>query len=75
MSYLNSELANAFAQNQIALALVRNSYQNGFVNFLDLLNVEPTTLVAEDALAQSDLTVITDLVAVFKALGGGWQTE
>ena len=30
-------------------------------------------LLSQDALAQSDAAVATDLVALYKALGGGWQ--
>ena len=40
------------------------------MNFLDVLDAERTVLSTEDALAQSNLSVTTDLVALYKALGG-----
>ena len=40
-----------------------------------MLDAQRSLYAAEDALAQSSRTVSTNLVALFKALGGGWQTE
>ena len=49
-------------------------YERGEVEFLDLLNAQRSLLGSEDALVQSDGTVVTNLIAVYKALGGGWET-
>jgi outer membrane protein TolC len=38
-----------------------------------VLDTERTQLEAEDALAQSRTDTATSLVAVYKALGGGWE--
>ena len=43
------------------------------MDFLDVLDAERTELAAEDRLAQSRTQAATSLVAVYKALGGGWQ--
>ena len=43
------------------------------MDFLDVLDAERTQLVDEDRLAQSRTDAATSLVAVYKALGGGWQ--
>jgi len=43
------------------------------VDFLDVLDAERTELADEDRLAQSRTDAATSLVAVYKALGGGWQ--
>lgn len=38
-----------------------------------MLDAERTQLEAEDTLAQSETTAAIDLIAIYKALGGGWQ--
>jgi outer membrane protein TolC len=40
--------------------------------FLNVLEAQRALYSSQDALAQSDVAVITDLVALHKALGGGW---
>jgi multidrug efflux system outer membrane protein len=44
------------------------------VDFLEVLDSERTQLEAEDRLAQSRTQAATSLIAVYKALGGGWET-
>jgi outer membrane protein TolC len=44
------------------------------VNFLDVLDAERSLYQSEDQLAVSDQTVSLDLIALYKALGGGWET-
>jgi outer membrane protein TolC len=39
-----------------------------------VLDAERTQLDAEDHLAQSRTDAATSLIAVYKALGGGWET-
>jgi outer membrane protein, multidrug efflux system len=56
-----------------ATALARLRYQYGVSDFLTVLDAERTLLQAQDQLAQSETTTATALVAVYKALGGGWQ--
>ena len=68
-------LAVALQQNQEALALIRDRYEHGLATFLDVLDIQRAVLSSQDQLAQSDQTVATDLVTLYKALGGGWQTE
>jgi len=38
-----------------------------------VLDAQRQQLASEDDLAQSDTAVITNLVALYKALGGGWE--
>lgn len=66
-------LAEALKQNQDALALIRNQYEHGLANFLDVLDAQRSVFSSEDQLTQSDQTVATDLVTLYKALGGGWE--
>jgi multidrug efflux system outer membrane protein len=42
-------------------------------DFLTVLDAERTLLAAQDLLADSETLTATALVAVYKALGGGWE--
>ena len=48
-------------------------YREGSVDFLVLLDAEREKLLAEDAQAQAETEVYRGVVALYKALGGGWQ--
>jgi len=61
--------------NRLALDLANQIYTQGRGEFLNVLDAERSLYQSEDALAQSRLTVTLDLVALYKALGGGWQSE
>jgi multidrug efflux system outer membrane protein len=56
-----------------AAKLARVRYEGGIVDFLEVLDAERTQLVAEDQLAQTRTATATSLIAVYKALGGGWE--
>jgi multidrug efflux system outer membrane protein len=56
-----------------AARLARTRYEGGYVDFLEVLDAERTQLEAEDRLAQSRTETATSLIAVYKALGGGWE--
>lgn len=43
------------------------------VDFLNVLTAEQNLFVSQDQLSQSDQAVSTNLVALYKALGGGWE--
>ena len=66
---LNSQVGHARA----ALTLARSRYEQGVADFTTLLTDEQTVLNAEQQQAQSTTNVSTDLVALYKALGGGWE--
>jgi multidrug efflux system outer membrane protein len=70
-----SSLEATVTQNRTALTLSQQRYQSGVASFLEVLYAERTLQQAELSLADSRATVSTDLVALYKALGGGWQTE
>jgi outer membrane protein TolC len=50
-------------------------YKQGLNDFLSVLDAERSLYAADDKLAQSERDTALDLVALYKALGGGWQTE
>ncbi len=55
-----------------AAGLARIQYEEGAVDFLRLLDAESTVLDAEDSVTAAETALNTDVVAIYKALGGGW---
>jgi outer membrane protein TolC len=53
--------------------LARDRYQAGLVDFSNVLIAQLSLLSFQDELVQSDGAVTTNLVRLYKALGGGWQ--
>jgi len=66
-------LAEAVAHNQAAVQLATQLYTAGQTDFLNVLTAQRSLYAAQDALVQSVRSVATDLVAIYKALGGGWE--
>ncbi len=66
------DLTQAAAASSTAARLARLRYENGAVDFLQVLDAERSLLQVEDSLAQSRAETATSLVGVYKALGGGW---
>lgn len=56
-----------------AAELARTQYQAGLIDLLNVLDTERVLLQAEEQLARSETALLTDLVAIYKALGGGWE--
>jgi NodT family efflux transporter outer membrane factor (OMF) lipoprotein len=68
-------LAESVAQNRTALSLARARYQQGVSDFLNVLDAERSLLAAQEQLAQSNANVSGNMVQLYKALGGGWETS
>ncbi len=66
-------LARATEAARQADRLARDRYQAGLVDFNNVLNAQLSLLSFQDELVQSDGAVTTNLVRLYKALGGGWQ--
>ncbi|MEI6001504.1 TolC family protein, partial [Paraburkholderia bengalensis] len=66
-------LADEVAQQQAAFDLARDSYRKGLSSFINVLDAERQLSQARQQQAQATMQVSTDLVALYKALGGGWQ--
>ena len=58
-----------------AMALARQRYDGGVADFLPVLDAQRTQLAIQAQLAQSETRTATSLVAIYKALGGGWEIE
>jgi outer membrane protein TolC len=55
--------------------IAQDQYHAGFVTFINVLHAENAVLNTQDQLTQSDAQALSDLVAVYKALGGGWTEK
>ena len=62
-------------QAQRAFRFAQLQMRAGTINVLTLLNTETALFNARDALAQAKLARLTAIVALYQALGGGWQVE
>jgi len=66
-------LAEAVVNNRRAVELSLKLYLVGKTDFLNVLTAQRSLFTSEDALSQSVRTVDTNLIALYKALGGGWE--
>ena len=66
-------LTRTVEANRISLQLATDSYRKGLVSFISVLDAERQLAETRQQLAQSTVSVTTDLIAVYKALGGGWE--
>ena len=69
------DLGASVAANRRALELATDRYTGGLESFLSVLDAQRALYAAEDLLVQSESAAALDLIAVYKALGGGWETS
>ena len=69
----NEFLAQAAQSNREELELARLRYQGGVSDYLPVLTAQQSMLRSEQDFANSTGSVATNLVALYKALGGGWM--
>jgi len=55
--------------------LAMEQFQAGLVDFSNVLDAQRSLLFFQDELARSDGAVMSNLVRLYKALGGGWKVE
>jgi outer membrane protein, multidrug efflux system len=68
-------LQEAVDASRRAVDLANQQYTKGIGDFLNVLDAERTLYQAEDQFVDSQRTVSLNLVALYKALGGGWESE
>lgn len=68
-------LERAATESTTAARLARQRFEGGLSDFLSVLQAERDALAAQDSLAQGRTQTATSLVAVYKALGGGWMAR
>lgn len=67
-------LAKAVAANQLAVQLANERYRKGLTAFLDVLTSQTALYQAQNSLISSESRLSSNLIALYKALGGGWET-
>jgi outer membrane protein, multidrug efflux system len=69
-----ASLKMAVAASRDARLLAAQRYQSGVASFIDVLDAERTEEQNELSLADATTTVSSDLVQLYRALGGGWES-
>jgi NodT family efflux transporter outer membrane factor (OMF) lipoprotein len=67
-------LSEATQAAQKAVDLAQHRYQAGLTDFNNVLDAQRSLLSFQEQLAQSEGTVTSNLVRLYKALGGGWTS-
>ena len=68
-------LAAEFFGDREAVSIATRLYRQGLDDFLSVLDAERSLFAADGKLAQGDRDTALALVALYKALGGGWPAE
>ncbi len=68
-----AQLEDAVRANERAADLARQAYAQGLTDFLTVLVAEQSVFTSQDTLAQTQRDVALQLVALYKAVGGGWE--
>jgi outer membrane protein, multidrug efflux system len=67
--------ADTVRSAETTLYLARNRYEHGLSDFIQVLDAERTLVGARQQLVQADMALANDVVALYRALGGGWQSD
>jgi len=67
------QLGKATDATQRAVDLVRTQYVSGLTNFQNVLDTQRTLFQLQQQLADSEGRQVQNLVALYRALGGGWD--
>jgi NodT family efflux transporter outer membrane factor (OMF) lipoprotein len=70
----NERLSDAVDAAVLAEELASQQYSAGLTDFTTVLDAQRSLLSFDDQLALSDGTVTSNLIRLYKALGGGWST-
>jgi NodT family efflux transporter outer membrane factor (OMF) lipoprotein len=68
-------LEAAVTADRKAVELADDLYRKGLTSFIDVLDAQRALYLAQAELARSQAQVTLQLVALYKALGGGWQSK
>jgi NodT family efflux transporter outer membrane factor (OMF) lipoprotein len=68
-------LTQAVASSAEAVTMSTELYRQGLTDFLSVIDSQRQLYQTQDQLALSEQNVAVDLVALYKALGGGWDEE
>jgi NodT family efflux transporter outer membrane factor (OMF) lipoprotein len=68
-------LAHAAQANERVVAMALDLYRHGLTDFLRVLESQRSLYQSQDALIESERAISSDLIALYKALGGGWENQ
>lgn len=68
-------LRRAMNESRTAYRIARESYLDGATDFIPLLDAQRSMLQAQDSYAQTRMDRLVAATALFKAMGGGWQSR
>ena len=68
-------LQAAVTSNEESAGLAEGLYRQGMTDFTSVLDAQRQLYQSQQELRQSETTVTTSLVALYKALGGGWEMD
>ena len=69
----NKSLSDAVTADHKAVDLNLRLFQEGQTDFLSVLTAQRTLYTDQSAFTQSRENLAADLIALYKALGGGWE--
>ncbi len=70
----NQRLSAQVVADQRSMALAQSQYTHGLQSYLQVLDAQRRLLSSQTSLAESTATISDDLVRLYNALGGGWET-
>jgi outer membrane protein TolC len=73
--FRRDKLVEAVVASERSVELVRTQYMAGLTNFQNVLDTQRSLFNQQDQLAESEGVLVQNLVALYKALGGGWNPE
>lgn len=68
----NESLLAGVEAAQTAYEVARDKYENGLTDFYNVLDAQRALLTLQEQYAISEGQIISNLVSLYKALGGGW---
>ncbi|HAN49415.1 MAG TPA: hypothetical protein DCQ20_11155 [Nitrospira sp.] len=71
----NTSLRRAVTAFRQAVGFAEDLYDGGNTDFQNVLDAQRNLLTFEDQLAESDAARASHLIALYRAMGGGWETH
>jgi len=66
-------LTRAATAAKKAMGIANDQYKEGTADYSRVLNAQTAVLHTQQRLTQARASVVTNLIAIYKALGGGWE--
>ncbi len=68
-----TSVSGAFKAATSAYGIARQQYGAGLTDYTAVYQAQASLLQVQDQLTQADASLATDVVAIYKAIGGGWS--